>query len=103
MFAFWQESYDKPRQCDKKQSDYSADKGPYSQSYGLPSGHSPVPTGRRHRGIAALALEDKYDDIKKLIDAGKEKGYLTYSEVNDLIPHEDRKSTRLNPVTTTIG
>jgi len=39
MFAFWQESYDKPRQCDKKQSDYSADKGPYSQSYGLPSGH----------------------------------------------------------------
>jgi len=32
-----------------------------------------------------LALEDKYDDIKKLIDAGKEKGYLTYDQVNDLI------------------
>ena len=38
--------------------------------------------------VAALALDDKYDDIKKLIDAGKEKGYLTYSEVNDLIPHD---------------
>jgi RNA polymerase primary sigma factor len=35
-----------------------------------------------------LALEDKYDDIKKLIDVGKEKGYLTYNEVNDLIPHD---------------
>jgi len=34
-----------------------------------------------------LAIEDKYEeDIQKLIDAGKEKGYLTYNEVNDLIP-----------------
>src|ERR1039458_7847666 len=40
------------------------------------------------RGNSALALEDKFDDIKKLIDAGKEKGYLTYNEVNDLIPHD---------------
>jgi len=29
-----------------------------------------------------LAIEDKYEeDIQKLIDAGKEKGYLTYNEV----------------------
>jgi len=28
-----------------------------------------------------LALEDKFDDIKKLIDTGKEKGYLTYDQV----------------------
>ena len=35
----WQESYDKPRQCVEKQRHYSADKGPYSQGYGLPSGH----------------------------------------------------------------
>ena len=31
--------YDKPRQCVEKQRHYSADKGPYSQDYGLPSGH----------------------------------------------------------------
>ncbi len=32
-------------------------------------------------------MEDKFDDdIQKLIDTGKEKGYLTYGEVNDLIP-----------------
>ena len=37
--ASWQESYDKPRQCVEKQSQYSANKGLYSQGYGLPSGH----------------------------------------------------------------
>ena len=37
--ASFQESYDKPRQCVEKQRHYSADKGPYSQVYGLPSGH----------------------------------------------------------------
>jgi RNA polymerase primary sigma factor len=50
-----------------------------------------------------LALEDKYDDIKKLIDAGKEKGYLTYSEVNDLIPHDVHSPEDLEDLLTTIG
>ena len=39
MIASWQENYDKPRQCIEKQSHHSANKGPYSQGYGLPSGH----------------------------------------------------------------
>ena len=39
MTASWQESYDKPRQCIEKQRHYSAGKGPYSQDYGLLSGH----------------------------------------------------------------
>ena len=39
-----------------------------------------------------LALEDKFDDIKKLIDTGKEKGYLTYDQVNDLIPQDVHQS-----------
>ena len=30
---------DKPRQCVEKQRHYSANKGPYSQGHGLPSGH----------------------------------------------------------------
>jgi len=50
-----------------------------------------------------LALEDKYEDIKKLIDAGKEKGYLTYSEVNDLIPHDVHSPEDLDDLLTTIG
>ena len=39
MIASWQKDNDKPRQCVEKQRHYFADKGPYSQGYGLPSGH----------------------------------------------------------------
>jgi RNA polymerase primary sigma factor len=52
---------------------------------------------------SALALEDKFDDIKKLIDVGKEKGYLTYDEVNDLIPHDVHSPEDLDDLMTTIG
>ena len=37
MIVFWQESYNKPRQCAKKQRHHFAIKGPYSQGYGLSS------------------------------------------------------------------
>jgi len=50
-----------------------------------------------------LALDDKYEDIKKLIDAGKEKGYLTYDQVNDLIPHDVHSPEDLDDLLTTIG
>ena len=50
-----------------------------------------------------MALEDKFEDIEKLIDAGKEKGYLTYSEVNDLIPHDLHSPDDLDDLLTTIG
>ncbi len=43
------------------------------------------------------------DDIKTLIDAGKEKGYLTYNEVNDLIPHDVHSPESLDDLLTTIG
>jgi hypothetical protein len=34
-------------------------------------------------------LDNKYDDsVQKLIDIGKEKGYLLYDEVSDLLPPE---------------
>jgi RNA polymerase primary sigma factor len=50
-----------------------------------------------------LALEDKFDDIKKLIETGKEKGYLTYGEVNDLIPSDIHSPDDLDDLLTTIG
>jgi RNA polymerase primary sigma factor len=51
-----------------------------------------------------LAIEDKYeDDIQKLIEAGKEKGYLTYNEVNDLIPGDLHSPDDLDDLITTIG
>ena len=39
MIASEQESNDKPRQYVEKQRLYTANKGLYSQDYGLPSGH----------------------------------------------------------------
>jgi RNA polymerase primary sigma factor len=48
--------------------------------------------------------DDKYeDDIQKLIDVGKEKGYLTYGEVNDLIPGDMHSPEDLDDLLTTIG
>jgi RNA polymerase primary sigma factor len=51
-----------------------------------------------------LAIDDKYEaDIQKLIDAGKEKGYLTYNEVNDLLPGDMNSPDDLDDLITTIG
>ena len=51
-----------------------------------------------------MAIEDKYeDDIQKLIDTGKEKGYLTYGEVNDLLPGDMQSPDDLDDLITTIG
>ena len=38
-FASWMETYDKPRQCIKKQRYHFADKGLYGQSYDFSSTH----------------------------------------------------------------
>ena len=43
------------------------------------------------------------DDIKKLIDDGKEKGYLAYNKVNDLTPNDVRSPEDLDDVLVTIG
>ena len=42
-------------------------------------------------------------DIAKLIDSGKEKGYLTYGEVNDLIPQNVHSPEDLDDLLATIG
>src|ERR1700709_2914257 len=47
---------------------------------------------------------DKYDDdLDKLIDTGKEKGYLTYGEVNDLLPGDITSPDDLDDLLTTIN
>ena len=33
-----------------------------------------------------MSIEEKYDEIRQLITLGKEKGYLLYDEVNELLP-----------------
>jgi len=51
-----------------------------------------------------LAIDDKFeDDIDKLIDTGKEKGYLTYGDVNDALPDEIGTPDELDDLMTTIS
>lgn len=35
-----------------------------------------------------MSIDEKFDEIKQLVYSGKEKGYLLYDEVNDVIPTE---------------
>jgi RNA polymerase primary sigma factor len=52
-----------------------------------------------------LAIEDKFEhEIEGLIEVGKEKGYLTYGDVNDMLPEEMGSSPDdLDDLITTIG
>jgi len=51
-----------------------------------------------------LAINDKFEnDIQNLIDTGKEKGYLTYGDVNDILPEEIGSADDLDDLITTIG
>ena len=44
----------------------------------------------------SVSLEDKYEEVKQLIDLGKEKGYLLYDEVHDLLPGNVTSSQELD-------
>jgi RNA polymerase primary sigma factor len=35
-----------------------------------------------------MSKKDTIDQVNQLIDMGKEKGFLTYAEVNDVLPSE---------------
>ena len=51
-----------------------------------------------------MAIDDKFeDDISNLIDSGKEKGYLTYGDVNDMLPDDMHNADDLDDLITTIG
>jgi RNA polymerase primary sigma factor len=47
---------------------------------------------------------DKYEeDVDRIIDTGKEKGYLTYGDVNDLLPGHITSADELDDLMTTIN
>ena len=51
-----------------------------------------------------MAIDDKFEhDIEGLIEVGKEKGYLTYGDVNDILPEEIGSADDLDDLITTIG
>src|ERR671931_2377464 len=51
----------------------------------------------------ALSIEEKYDEVRQLITMGKEKGYLLYEEVNDMLPSEISSSDELDDIFAMFG
>jgi len=51
-----------------------------------------------------LATDEKFEhEIDSLIEVGKEKGFLTYGDVNDILPEEISSADDLDDLITTIG
>ena len=50
-----------------------------------------------------MSIEEKYDEVRQLINIGKEKGYLLYDEVNELLPSEITSSEELDDLLNTFG
>ena len=53
-----------------------------------------------------LSLEEKYDEVQQLIIVGKERGYLLFDEINDLLPAEATSSDQIDElfsVLTSLG
>jgi RNA polymerase primary sigma factor len=50
-----------------------------------------------------LSIEEKYDEVRQLISIGKEKGYLLYDEVNELLPADITSADELDDLFSTFG
>ena len=50
-----------------------------------------------------MSIEEKYDEIRQLINIGKEKGYLLYEEVNEYLPAEIASSDELDDLFHVLG
>ena len=55
------------------------------------------------KGELPLSIEEKYDEVRQLISIGKEKGYLLYDEVNELLPADITSSDELDDLFSTFG
>jgi RNA polymerase primary sigma factor len=53
--------------------------------------------------MSGLSIEEKYDEVKELIMMGKERGYLLYDEVNDLLPEGICSSDELDSIFSLFG
>jgi len=50
----------------------------------------------------SLAIEEKYDQVRTLIATGKERGYLLYDEINDVLPAEIHSSEEIEDLLSTF-
>src|SRR3954469_15412323 len=50
-----------------------------------------------------LSIEERYDEVRQLINIGKEKGYLLYDEVNELLPADITSPDELDELLSIFG
>ncbi len=50
-----------------------------------------------------MARKPKLDQVKQLIDIGKEKGFLTYDEVNDVLPPKTSSPEQIDELMNMFG
>ena len=50
-----------------------------------------------------MSIEERYDEVRQLITLGKEKGYLLYDEVNEILPSEVTSSEELDELFNVFG
>ncbi len=50
-----------------------------------------------------MALKKKSDEVEQLVNRGKERGYLTYEEVNDILPPDIVSSDKLDRIIMVFG
>ena len=50
-----------------------------------------------------MSIEERYDEVRQLINVGKEKGYLLYDEVNEMLPSEITSAEDLDELFNAFG
>jgi RNA polymerase primary sigma factor len=50
-----------------------------------------------------LPIEDKHNEVRKLIAIGKDRGYLRYNEIYDLLPEDINSSCELDDFFSLLG
>src|SRR5919201_4058314 len=64
----------------------------------------PIAAGKLVSEDSGQPVEKKnLKEVKKLIDLGKEKGYLTYDDVNDMLPAEVVSPDQIDDVMSIFG
>ena len=53
--------------------------------------------------IKQLSLEEKYDEVQQLIIIGKERGFLLFNEINDLLPDGVTSSEEIDELFSMLG
>jgi RNA polymerase primary sigma factor len=71
-----------------------------AESVTLERGHAPASAERevppRASEDSPLSIEERYDEVRRLIAIGKNNGYVLYDEVNELLPSDITSSDELD-------